>query len=116
MEAQTAGFTARNPQLSISTETRLKLYRSMLECRVLEKRAYDLFMQNLIKGTSHLALGMEATAAGFGMAMRPDDYTFCTYRGHNHTLVRGVGMTEILAGAAAAASPTAGAAATPARN
>jgi TPP-dependent pyruvate/acetoin dehydrogenase alpha subunit len=98
VEANTAaGFTARNPQLSISTETRLKLYRSMFECRVLEKRAYDLFMQNLIKGTSHLALGMEATAAGFGMAMRPDDYTFCTYRGHNHTLVRGVGMTEILA-------------------
>jgi acetoin:2,6-dichlorophenolindophenol oxidoreductase subunit alpha len=68
----------------------------MLECRVLEKRAYDLFMQNLIKGTSHLALGQEAIAAGFGLAMRSDDYTFCTYRGHNHTLVRGVGMTEIL--------------------
>src|SRR6187401_3331686 len=91
-----ADFTARNPSLSISTETRLKLYRSMLECRVLEKRAYDLFMQNLIKGTSHLALGQEAIAAGFGTAMRSDDYTFCTYRGHNHTLVRGVGMTEIL--------------------
>ena len=65
------GFSARNPQLSISTETRLKLYRTMLECRVLEKRAYDLFMQNLIKGTSHLALGQEAIAAGFGLAMRP---------------------------------------------
>ena len=57
---------------------------------MLEKRAYDLFMQNLIKGTSHLALGQEAIAAGFGTAMQPDDYTFCTYRGHNHTLVRGV--------------------------
>ena len=68
-----AGFTARNPTLSISTETRLKLYRTMLECRVLEKRAYDLFMQNLIKGTSHLALGQEAIAAGFGTAMRPDE-------------------------------------------
>jgi pyruvate dehydrogenase E1 component alpha subunit len=63
---------------------------------MLEKRAYDLFMQNLIKGTSHLALGQEAIAAGFGVAMRPEDYTFCTYRGHNHTLVRGVTMTEIL--------------------
>ena len=36
--------------------TRLKLYRTMLEVRLVEKRAYDLFMQNLIKGTSHLAL------------------------------------------------------------
>ena len=63
---------------SLDTETRLQLYRKMFECRVLEKRAYDLFMQNLIKGTSHLSLGQEAIAAGFGVAMRPDDYTFCT--------------------------------------
>ena len=81
---------------AIDSETRLKLYRAMYECRVLEQRAYDLFMQNLVKGTSHLALGQEAVAAGFGAAMRDDDYTFCTYRGHNHTYVRGVSMTAIL--------------------
>ena len=80
----------------INQATRLKLYRVMYECRVLEQRAYDLFMQNLVKGTSHLALGQEAVAAGFGTAMRSDDYTFCTYRGHNHTYVRGVTMTSIL--------------------
>jgi len=77
-------------------ETRLELYRQMQACRMMEQRAYDLFMQNLIKGTSHLALGQEAVAAGFGVAMRKDDYSFCTYRGHNHTLVRGVSMTGIL--------------------
>ena len=88
--------TTRQPQALLSPEIRLKLYRSMVECRVLEKRAYDLFMQNLIKGTSHLALGQEAVAAAFGTAMRRDDYTFCTYRGHNHTYVRGVSMTKIL--------------------
>jgi pyruvate dehydrogenase E1 component alpha subunit len=87
---------SRPPQDALSPETRLKLFRLMAECRALEKRAYDLFMQNLIKGTSHLALGQEAVAAGFGAAMRPDDYTFCTYRGHNHTYVRGVTMTSIL--------------------
>ncbi|MEM9706937.1 MAG: thiamine pyrophosphate-dependent dehydrogenase E1 component subunit alpha [Pseudomonadota bacterium] len=80
----------------LTSETRLKLYRLMYECRVLEKRAYDLFMQNLIKGTSHLSLGQEAVAAGFGAAMRKDDYTYCTYRGHNHTYVRGVKMSQIL--------------------
>jgi TPP-dependent pyruvate/acetoin dehydrogenase alpha subunit len=77
-------------------ETRLALYRQMQACRMMEQRAYDLFMQNLIKGTSHLALGQEAIAAAFGVAMREDDYTFCTYRGHNHTLARGVSMTGIL--------------------
>ena len=59
-------------------------------------RAYELFMQNLVKGTTHLSMGQEAIAAGFGAAMRKDDYTFCTYRGHYHTLVRGVEMSAIL--------------------
>ena len=28
--------------------------------------------------------------------MREDDYTFCTYRGHAHTLVRGASMEGVL--------------------
>ena len=35
-------------------ETRLRLYQLMVELRDFEQRAYDLFMENLIKGTSHL--------------------------------------------------------------
>jgi pyruvate dehydrogenase E1 component alpha subunit len=81
----------------IDREVRLGLYRSLEEMRQFEKRAYDLFMRQLVKGTTHLSLGMEAIAAGFGAAMRPDDYTFATYRGHAHTLARGVGMTPVLA-------------------
>ncbi len=76
--------------------TRLALFRSQIEIRLLEKRAYDLFLQNLVKGTSHLSLGQEAVAAGFAVAMRRDDYTFCTYRGHAHTLARGAPMVGIL--------------------
>jgi TPP-dependent pyruvate/acetoin dehydrogenase alpha subunit len=82
--------------VDIGNETRLLLMRKMLECRYLEKRANDLFLQNLVKGTTHLALGQEAIATGFGVAMQAGDYTFCTYRGHNHTLVRGAPMTGIL--------------------
>ncbi len=80
----------------IDRDTRLRLYRLLLELRCCEKRAYDLFLQNLIKGTSHLALGQEAIAAAFGVAMRPDDWTFCTYRGHAHTQARGASMTGVL--------------------
>jgi acetoin:2,6-dichlorophenolindophenol oxidoreductase subunit alpha len=75
----------------------LALYRLQTELRLFEKRAYDLFLQNLVKGTSHLGLGQEAVAAGFAIAMQPDDYTFCTYRGHNHTLARGASMTAVMA-------------------
>ena len=83
-------------EIDIGRETRLELYRLQLELRYCEKRAYDLFLQNLIKGTSHLSLGQEAIAAGFGVAMRPDDWTFCTYRGHAHTLARGASMAGVL--------------------
>jgi pyruvate dehydrogenase E1 component alpha subunit len=79
------------------TDTRLRLFEQLVRMRFFEKRAYDLFLQNLVKGTSHLSLGQEAIAAGFGVAMRADDWTFATYRGHAHTLARGVPMTPVLA-------------------
>jgi len=46
-------------------EVRLRIYRILVELREAEQRAYDLFLQNLVKGTSHLSLGQEAVAAGF---------------------------------------------------
>jgi pyruvate dehydrogenase E1 component alpha subunit len=49
-----------------------------------------------VKGTSHLSLGQEAIAAGFGVAMQPGDLSFCTYRGHAHTLARGVPVEKVL--------------------
>jgi acetoin:2,6-dichlorophenolindophenol oxidoreductase subunit alpha len=80
----------------IGEETRLTLYRVQVEIREAEQRAYDLFLQNLVKGTSHLSLGQEAIAAGFATAMRPGDLSFCTYRGHAHTLARGVPIAKVL--------------------
>jgi acetoin:2,6-dichlorophenolindophenol oxidoreductase subunit alpha len=80
----------------LSEELRLRLYRTQVELRESEQRAYDLFLQNLVKGTSHLSLGQEAVAAGFANAMEPGALTFCTYRGHAHTLARGVPMDRVL--------------------
>jgi acetoin:2,6-dichlorophenolindophenol oxidoreductase subunit alpha len=85
------------PCVDIPDGVRLELYRRLEELRQFEKRAYDLFLQQLVKGTSHLSLGMEAISAGFGAALRADDYTLATYRGHAHTLSRGVPMTPVLA-------------------
>ena len=84
------------PQGTVDRKTALALYRQQIRLRRFEKRAYDLFMQNLVKGTSHLSLGMEAIAAGFAEAMAPDDYTFATYRGHGHTLARGASMAGVM--------------------
>ncbi len=77
--------------------TRLEVYRMMVEARLFERRVHDLFLQGFVKGTSHLALGQEAIAAGFAAVLRPDDLVYCTYRGHVHTLLRGAPMAGLMA-------------------
>ena len=92
-EATAPVLTVRD---DISQALRLRIYRSIFEIRETEQRAHDLFLQNLVKGTVHLSLGMEAIAAGCGAAMAPGDLSFCTYRGHAHTLARGVSIEKVL--------------------
>ena len=86
-----------NADLPIDLAVRLRLYRLQQEMRLFEERAHDLFLRGLVKGTIHLSIGQEAVAAGFGAAMRPDDWTFATYRSHAHTLARGVPMGPVMA-------------------
>ncbi|SDI30730.1 pyruvate dehydrogenase E1 component alpha subunit [Sinosporangium album] len=81
----------------ISEELGISLYRSMSTARQFEKRAYDLFMQNLVKGTTHLGIGQEAVASGVAEAMADGDYTFVTYRGHNHLVARGTPLAPLMA-------------------
>jgi pyruvate dehydrogenase E1 component alpha subunit len=69
----------------------------MQECRLFEARAQELFFEGLVRGTTHLGVGQEAVAAGFAAAMNDDDYTFATYRGHNHALSRGAPMGPLYA-------------------
>src|ERR1700735_2009948 len=89
VEDRAAAPTA-NLNDDIGEDTRLRLYRTQLEIREAEQRAFDRVLQNVVKGTSHLSLGQEAVAAGFAVAMKPGDLSFCTYRGQAHTLARGV--------------------------
>jgi pyruvate dehydrogenase E1 component alpha subunit len=84
------------PNDDIAEELRLRMFRMQVLIRLAEQRAFDLFLQNLVKGTSHLSLGQEAVATGFATAMRPGDLSFCTYRGHAHTLARGVPVERVL--------------------
>ena len=79
------------------TALRLRMYRTMVECRLFETRAQELFFEGLVRGTTHLGVGQEAVAAGVAAAMNDDDYTFATYRGHNHALARGTPMGPLYA-------------------
>ncbi|MFF7734362.1 thiamine pyrophosphate-dependent enzyme [Streptomyces sp. NPDC007984] len=75
----------------------LDRYERMAVIRRTEQAAHDLFLQGLVKGTTHLAAGQEAIAVGASAALRPDDYVFATYRGHHHALARGATPEECLA-------------------
>jgi len=96
MSTSTTRAAALASGKDLPQELRLRLYRLQVEIRESEQRAYDLFLQNLVKGTSHLSLGQEAVAAGCAAAMEPGDLTFCTYRGHAHTLARGASIEKVL--------------------
>src|SRR3954453_7478933 len=90
-------MTTTSPPTALDRDLGLAIYRTMQECRLLETRAQELFFEGLVRGTTHLGIGQEAVAAGFARAVADDDYTFCTYRGHNHNIARGVPFAPILA-------------------
>ncbi|MFF1304625.1 thiamine pyrophosphate-dependent dehydrogenase E1 component subunit alpha [Streptomyces sp. NPDC058307] len=81
----------------MDTAELLLLYEQMALIRRTEQAAHDLFLQGLVKGTTHLAAGHEAIAVGASAALRDDDYVFATYRGHHHAMARGATPEECLA-------------------
>ena len=90
-------MTAPGTVAPVGAEELLGLYERMAVIRGTEKAAHDLFLQGLVKGTTHLAAGQEAVAVGASAALRPDDYVFATYRGHHHAMARGASAAECLA-------------------
>ena len=63
--------------------------------RFLEK-VDGLYRQGQIHGPVHLGLGQEAIAVGAASALRPDDQSIGTYRGHAHALARGASPEAVL--------------------
>ena len=68
----------------------LTMFRDMVRIRAFEEMVQQLFMESLVAGSTHLAQGQEAVAVGVAAALRSDDYSTYTYRGHHHALARGL--------------------------
>ena len=69
----------------------------MLRIRLFEEKVQELFLRNLVQGTTHLCQGQEAVSVGVSAALSPDDYVTMTYRGHGQALARGMDMEAIFA-------------------
>lgn len=65
------------------------LYHRLWLIRFFDQSARELFMQNLLRGTTHTYVGQEAVAVGACAALRRDDFITSTHRGHGHCLAKG---------------------------
>ena len=74
-----------------------EMYRKMFLIRRVEESLLKLAEADLIGGAMHTAIGHEANAVGTAWALRPDDYLTCTYRGHHHSLARGMDPKRAIA-------------------
>ncbi len=69
----------------------------MLEIREFEDEVQRLFLQNVVRGSTHLYQGQEAVAVGACSALREGDTMTCTYRGHGAVLAMGAPADRSLA-------------------
>jgi pyruvate dehydrogenase E1 component alpha subunit len=68
----------------------LPMYRIMFLIRRVEESLLELAESGKIGGAMHTAIGHEGNAVGAAWALRKTDYLTCTYRGHHHSLARGM--------------------------
>lgn len=73
------------------------MYRMMLLIRRFEEQCISFYKNGEIRGSLHPCIGQEATAVGACLALRPDDYMTCTYRGHGQALAKGLDPKEAMA-------------------
>jgi pyruvate dehydrogenase E1 component alpha subunit len=76
--------------VSYSKELVLRLYRTMIEIREFELKAYEIFRSGKMPGFIHLYVGEEAVATGVCANLNNDDYVTSTHRGHGHAIAKGI--------------------------
>ncbi len=83
----------------LALDVRQHMLQRMLEIRYCEERIQELFLENVIRGTTHLCIGQEGVSVGMASvidAPRGDTVT-CTYRGHGHALALGMSLRSMMA-------------------
>ncbi len=66
----------------------------MWRIRLFENEVKGLFARSLVRGSTHLCQGQEATVAGVCTALATGDTMTCTYRGHGAVLAMGAPLDK----------------------
>lgn len=77
--------------------TTVESYYRMWLIRLFEEEVDRLFGAGVLRGTSHLCVGQEASAVGVCAALQPEDYVTSTHRGHGHFLAKGGDPRRLMA-------------------
>ncbi len=96
-QAANGQVTNGQESMNLSTDQLLDMYRKMVLIRRVEESLLQLAESGKIGGAMHTAVGHEANAVGTAAALQPDDYLTCTYRGHHHSLARGMDAGRAIA-------------------
>lgn len=73
------------------------MLRRMQLIRAFDSMLPDLYTRQLIRGSSHAAIGQEAVAVGACAALATEDYITSTHRGHGHTIAKGGDVKRMMA-------------------
>ncbi|GAA0443015.1 thiamine pyrophosphate-dependent dehydrogenase E1 component subunit alpha [Virgibacillus salarius] len=81
----------------ISNEKLVGLYKQMWLIRYFDEKVDEFFAKGMIHGTTHLAVGQEASASGVCALLDIDDKITSTHRGHGHCIAKGATADKMMA-------------------
>lgn len=96
-ETGLAPLSSEERLFELAPERLVESFRLMWTIRRFEEKVEELYGLGRVHGTMHLSIGQEAVAAGWSLALQPDDYTISHHRGHGHTLAKGAELGPMMA-------------------
>ncbi|ALX49995.1 pyruvate dehydrogenase [Lentibacillus amyloliquefaciens] len=81
----------------VSQDKLVDLYKQMWVIRFFDEKVDEFFAKGMIHGTTHLAVGQEASAAGACALLDNEDKITSTHRGHGHCIAKGATPDKMMA-------------------
>ena len=94
---ETTDVLQKAKALGLGNSDLIEIYTTMVEIRLFEEKATELYALGKVHGTMHLSAGQEAVAAGMGNIKRRTDYLLNHHRGHGHFIANGADVRKMMA-------------------